>query len=44
MKLKIKTVIGYEFEVEGNDYKHENGVHYLNGGSYPDQIVVEVLS
>jgi len=42
MKIKIKTIDGYEFEVEGNDYSHKAGVHYLNGESFPDSIVVEV--
>jgi len=40
--LKIKTVTGIEFEVEGNNYKHVNGIHYLNGSSYPDSIVEDV--
>jgi len=42
MKLTIKTVTGYEFEVHGNDYKLENGIHYLNGESFPKSIVKEV--
>ena len=44
IKVKVKTITGFEFEVTGNDYKHENGIHYLNGESYPDQIVIEVTN
>ena len=40
MKLHIKTITGIEFEVEGNNYNFKNGIHYLNGESYPEEIVV----
>ena len=42
MKLTIKTITGVQLEIEGNDYKHENGIHYLKGSSYPDEIVVKM--
>ena len=42
MKIKVKTITGYEFEVTGSNYKHGNGIHYINGESYPDSIVIEV--
>ena len=42
MKLHIETVTGYTFEVSGKNYRHEDGVHYLAGNSYPDEIVKKV--
>lgn len=48
MTLSIKTVTGEEFEVTGKNYHtdiHDNNlVHYLDGVSYPDEIVVGVQS
>ena len=41
--LKITTVNGDTIEVKGNNYKFENGTHYLNGQSFPDSIVDEVI-
>jgi len=45
MKLVIVTTQGVTFEIEGNEenYRHEFGTHYLNGESYPDEIVDEVI-
>ena len=40
--IKVKTITGYVFEVEGSTYKHENGIHYINGESFPDSLVIEV--
>jgi len=42
MKLHIKTVTGVEFDVQGEEYSFIDGIHYLNGSSYPDEIVTEV--
>ena len=39
MKITVKPVNGEPFEIEGNDYRFENGVHYLAGQSFPDEIV-----
>ena len=41
-EIKIKTVSGLEIKIKGNNYSFRDGVHYLSGGSYPDEIVVEV--
>ena len=45
MKLVIATYTGVTFEIEGSEenYRHEYGCHYLNGESYPDEIVSEVV-
>lgn len=42
MKLHIKTVTGYEFTVTGECYNYSDGVHYLDGQSFPDEIVEKV--
>lgn len=43
MILKIKTIMGHEFDVECESYELKDGVYYANGKSYPECIVVEVL-
>jgi len=42
--LKLETVTGIKMEVAGYNYKHENGIHYLDAASYPDSIVKEVIN
>jgi hypothetical protein len=42
--LKIKTVMGYEFEVRGAvAYKPEYDTYYCAGQSFPAEIVKEVI-
>jgi len=40
MKITVKPINAEPFVVEGNDYKHVDGIHYLVGQSFPDSIVM----
>ena len=43
MTLIIETHDGKQFEIKGINYEYKDGIHYLNGQSFPDEIVKEVI-
>ena len=41
-RVTVRTVKGFTFTKEGSNYRHENGIHYIAGESFPDSIVTSV--